>query len=226
VAAECWFACALVVPNRSNRGDYVSVGRSPFVLRLAGSGDLHRVHRLVREASGWLRTRDDTDQWEKPWPNPVGQLKRMRNDLIGDKIWLAWDGVTAAATITIDTGEPVDAEDRPVWPPHKRREPAVYVRRVIVSRRYAGLGLGAALLDWATATAARDYGASVVRIDVWTTNLNLHSYYERQSFVRRQARELWELPGYPSQALFEREAGQASLDYKKLLIEVPATRKP
>jgi GNAT superfamily N-acetyltransferase len=150
----------------------------------------------------------------------------MRNDLIKGKIWLAWDDMTVAATITIDTEEPVDAEDRPVWPPHKRSDPAVYVRRVIVSRRYAGLGLGAALLEWATTIAARNYGASLVRIDVWTTNLNLHSYYERQSFIRRAAREPWELPDYPSQALFERETGPASLDYKKLLIEDSVTRNP
>ena len=67
------------------------------------------------------------------------------NDLLKGKTWIAWDGTIAAGTITVDTEEPLDLNERPVWPDDKRREPALYVRRVIVSRRYAGIGLGAAL---------------------------------------------------------------------------------
>jgi len=83
----------------------------------------------------------------------------MLSDLLKGKTWLLWDGSIAAATITVDTEEPVDLNERPVWPPHKRGEPALYIRRVIVGRRYAGRGLGAALLDWAADTAGRDYDA-------------------------------------------------------------------
>jgi len=137
------------------------------------------------------------------------------NDLLKAKTWIVWDGTTAAGTITVDTEEPLDLNERPVWPDDKRHEPALYVRRVIVSRRYAGIGLGAALLDWAADVAKRDHQAALLRIDVWTTNKELHTYYERQLFKRRASRDPRELANYPSQALFEREVDRSRSDYKK-----------
>ncbi len=72
---------------------------------------------------------------------------------------------------------------------HKRPETALYVRRVIVSRRYVGLGLGAALLDWAGDVARRRHRAVLLRIDVWTTNTALHAYYEKRGFTRQRGRD-------------------------------------
>jgi len=66
---------------------------------------------------------------------------------------MVWDGTTA--TITVDIEEPLDLNEQPVWPAHERDKPALYVRRVVVNRRYADLGLGAALLDWAAHVAKR-----------------------------------------------------------------------
>jgi hypothetical protein len=79
--------------------------------------------------------------------------------------------------------------------------------------------LGAGLLDWAAEVAQREHGAAVLRIDVWTTNLNLHAYYQRRSFTRRKSRESREILGYPSQALFERKIETQITVYKKLFIE-------
>ena len=111
--------------------------------------------RLVREAADWLRTSKDTDQWARPWPNRPAHRERILNDLIKGKTWIVWDGPVAAATITVDTDEPLDLHERPIWPAHKRRQPAVYVRRVVVSRNYARIGLGAGLLDWAADVAEK-----------------------------------------------------------------------
>jgi GNAT superfamily N-acetyltransferase len=141
------------------------------------------------------------------------------DDLLKGKTWLVWDGTTAVATITIDTDEPLDQNEQPVWPADKRREPALYVRRVIVSRSYAGRGLGAALFDWAADVAKRDHGAALLRIDVWTTNLELHAYYQRQRFIRCPGRDPRELGNYPSQALFEREVDSPGSDYTQLFRE-------
>jgi GNAT superfamily N-acetyltransferase len=174
------------------------------------------VRGLVREAAEWLRTSKDTDQWATPWPDRVGQRERIQNDLLKGKTWLLWDGMTAAATITIDTEEPVDLNEQPVWPANKRPEPALYVRRVVISRKYAGRGLGAALLDWAADLARRDHEATLIRIDVWTTNIDLHAYYERQHFTRQVGRDPGELVNYPSQALFERGVDMAGLVYTNL----------
>ena len=202
-----------------SKGDYVSVGRFPFTLRLAAPGNLAEVRGLVHEAADWLRTSKDTDQWARPWPDRAGQRERILNDLLKGKTWIAWNGSIAAATITVDTDEPVHQNEQPVWPEHRRHEAALYVRRVIVSRRYAGIGLGAALLDWAADVAKRDFGAELIRIDVWTTNTELHAYYEGRNFMRCEGRDPEELANYPSQALFERRVEQPRLEYREFFKE-------
>ena len=141
------------------------------------------------------------DQWQEPWPDPAGHRERILNDLLKGKTWLVQDGETIAATITVDNDEPLDLNERPVWPPSETKRPVMYVRRVIVSRRYARHELGAALLDWA-ADWAKVHGAELIRIDVWTTNTKLHAYYKGQKFTRCQDPQ--GLGSYPSQALFER----------------------
>lgn len=80
-------------------------------------------------------------------------------------------------------------------------EPAVYVHRLITARNYAGRGLGAELTDWAGLRARRDYGARWIRIDVWTTNTELHKYYLKAGF---KACGFCLDPDYPSAALFQK----------------------
>jgi GNAT superfamily N-acetyltransferase len=178
-------------------------------------GDLDKVVGLVREAADWLGSRR-IDQWQKPWPDRAGHRERILNDLFKGKTWLVRDGKTTAATITIDPDEPLDAEERPVWPTEQDRRAVLYVRRVIVSRRYARLGLGAALLDWAADVAKRDHGAELIRIDVRTTNVKLHAYYEGQRFTR--CPDPQELGDYPSQALFQRRVDVPGSEFTKLFI--------
>jgi GNAT superfamily N-acetyltransferase len=202
------------------------VERYSFDLRLAVLADLDDVRGLVQEAADWLRTSKDTDQWAKPWPNRAGHRERILNDLLKGKTWITWDGPAAAATITVDTEEPLDLNERPIWPAHKRHEPALYVRRIVVSRSYARIGLGAGLLDWVADVAKRDDETALIRIDVWTTNLELHAYYEDRGFTRCQGRDPRELANYPSQALFERDVHWPGSDYKNLFKEEgPGDRK-
>jgi GNAT superfamily N-acetyltransferase len=208
-----------VVSQAAVTGDYVSVGSYSFALRLAVPGDLEEVRELIREAANWLRASKDTDQWENPWPDQAGQRERILNDLIKGKTWLVWDGPGVAATITVDTEEPLDLNDQAVWPGHHDRESVLYVRRVIVSRRYAGSGLGAALLDWAADHARKNHQAKLIRVDVWTTNHELHDYYKRQEFKPCQARDPQDLIDYPSQALFERAADRPGSDFTTFFTE-------
>jgi GNAT superfamily N-acetyltransferase len=110
----------------------------------------------------------------------------------------------------------MDVAEHPVWPAEESQSAVLYVRRVIVSRRYAQLGLGAALLDWAADVAKTDHGADLIRIDVRTTNLRLHAYYEGQRFTR--CPDPQGLGDYPSQALFERSVHVPGSDFTKLFI--------
>lgn len=201
-------------------------GRYLLVLRLATPGDLGDIRGLVREAAAWLRKSKETDQWATPWPDPAAQIERIRNDLVKGKVWLVWDDTTTAATITVDTQGPLALNEQPVWPADKSTEPALYVRRVIVRRRYAGRGLGAALLDWAADMARRDHEAALIRIDVWTTNSDLHAYFAGQRFTRCAGRDTRELANHPALAVFERKADRSGSAYGTMFVEEEVPGEP
>jgi GNAT superfamily N-acetyltransferase len=174
------------------------MGGLPLILRQASFGDFGTVHSLVTEASRWLRTKD-TDQWAVPWPDENSRNERIIRAIGAGRTWIVWDGKLAAATLTASPNH------HEIWPPENRREQAVYVRRITVSRTYSGMGLGGQFIDWAGLRASREYGARWIRADVWTTNIELHDYYRRQGF---EYTGLSPVPGYPSAALFQKPTDQ------------------
>lgn len=170
------------------------MGSFRLVLRRASAPDFAHVHSLLIEASRWLETKD-TDQWAKPWPDENRRKERIEKAIEAGRTWIAWDGSQPAATLT------ASPNDHRIWPERDRDEPAVYVRRIVISRRYAGLGLGGQLHDWAGLRASRNYGARWIRVDVWTTNTRLHGYYRGQGF---QFCGYCLIRDYPSAALFQK----------------------
>jgi len=161
------------------------------------------ILKLYTEATEWLRGKN-TDQWAKPWPSLRRRYERVLQDIADGKTWMVSDDDTVVGTITVDKEGPVDFARNCVWPAELRAEAALYVRRMIVRRSYAGLGLGAGLLDWATDFAKQELSTTLLRIDVWTTNYRLHDYYRSQGFTLCQVRDPVALPDYPARALFER----------------------
>ncbi len=176
-------------------------------LRLALCRNGEREHdlivSLIEAAAAWLGQIKDTDQWAQPWRNEEDRSNRIWRDLAARKTWILWDGARAVGTIT------ADPEDYPVWPSETLRERAVYVRRLVISRDYAGQGLGTSLLDWAGLTAMRRYGAAWISVDVWSTNKGLHTYYEKHGFAFCG---YCPDPDYPSGALFQKPTGQIRRD--------------
>ena len=171
------------------------MGELPLALRPADRRDHEVIIDLIDAAAGWLQTKN-TDQWAQPWPSKEERDHRISHDLIAGNTWIAWDVGAPVATITADSGQ------NPIWPVETRRDPAVYVARLVVSRAFAGQGLGAALLNWAGLRARRHYEARWVRVDVWTTNAALHAYYRKQGF---EFCGFGEASGdYPSTALFQK----------------------
>jgi len=166
----------------------------PLALRRAEPADIAEIIRLIDEAAEWLASRN-TDQWARPWPSRLGRNSRISASLQAGKTWICWDGSTAAATLT------ADPDPDPYWSHDGPERSAVYVHRLVVARAYAGLGLGAELLNWAGRTGRLAHGADVLRISAWTTNLGLHDYYRRQGF---SPRGLHPDDGYPSRAWFEK----------------------
>jgi GNAT superfamily N-acetyltransferase len=175
------------------------VGQLRLDLCRARLHDLGAVSGLLREASLWLRTKH-TDQWAEDWPTEDVRRKRVRAAVRAGRTWIAWDAQVAAATVTASPNH------HDIWPEENRRDPAVYVRRLVVSRRYAGFGLGAQLLDWAGLRAGRQYGARWIRVDVWTTNTALHDYYRNQGFEFCGFCQT--IADYPAAALFQKRTDE------------------
>ena len=178
--------------------------RQPLLLlRPATESDEEVIIGLIDKAAAWLRT-TGTDQWAEPWPSEEERRGRILRSVLAGTTWIVWDGDLPAATLT---AEPRHTQhDRPVWPEEMRQDPAVYVCRLVVSRRYAGRRLGARLLDWAGLSARRSHNARWVRVDVWTTNEALHAYYEAQGFYRCGSAD--KADDYPSAALFQKPTDQ------------------
>jgi GNAT superfamily N-acetyltransferase len=168
---------------------------TPLVLRRATEHDHNEIIGLIDAAAEWLRTKN-TDQWVQPWPSEEDRSHRIRDDLRSGKTWIASEGDMPIATIT------ASGEDSMAWPRDSRRDRAVYVCRLVVSRANAGQGLGADLLNWAALRARDRNDARWVRVNVWTTNDALHAYYRQQGFGFCGFSE--ELHDHPSLALFQK----------------------
>jgi GNAT superfamily N-acetyltransferase len=192
------------------------MGELPLILRRAGGQDFEEVHGLLTEASRWLRDQG-TDQWKAPWPDENGRNENIRRAIGAGRTWLLWAGGQAVATLT------ASPNDHQIWPEKHRHAKAVYVRRLTVSRRYSGIGLGGQLLDWAGLRSSRDYGARWIRVDVWTTNIRLHNYYLGQGFTRDGTSPV---EGYPSAALFQKPVDQIRLPATPLFREAPEAARP
>jgi GNAT superfamily N-acetyltransferase len=189
--------------------------RWPLELRRATASDhdLKIIVRLIEDAADWLRRAKDTDQWDQPWPNRAGRDSRILTDLRRKKTWIGWDGATPAATITIDS------DHNPYWPERWRSDPAVHVHRLVVDRPYGGVGLGAELLDWAGRTGRVYHGTAWLRVNAWTTNLQLHAYYQRQGFALCG---LSADQGYPSAAMFQKPTDRIRGTGRGLFIQASA----
>jgi GNAT superfamily N-acetyltransferase len=182
------------------------VGRAPvnhgamneiLHVRRAGADDLELILAMIAEAAAWLPAKG-TNQWSTPWPSESARDARVLRGLRGGHTWIAEQRDAPVATITYR-----QYGSQTLWSQSERDEPAVYVSRLIVTRAAAGREIGAAMIDWAGQRAARGWGAQWVRIDVWTTNVALHDYFEKRGF--RYCRTCPFGPEtYPSAALFQK----------------------
>jgi GNAT superfamily N-acetyltransferase len=168
----------------------------PLAVRRAEPAHLDAIIGLIDEAAEWLRTKD-TDQWAQPWPSRTDRDGRVQLSLRQGKTWICWDETIPAATLT------ADLDDDPYWASEQVRPSrrAIYVHRLVVARRYAGMHLGSSLLDWAGRTGWLAHGARSVRVSAWTSNRALHRYYEHQGFAPRGYHAD---DGYPSAARYEK----------------------
>ena len=103
-----------------------------FSVRLATPDDLEVLLGLIDDAADWLRAKN-TSQWAKPWPNRLERDLRVVRGLMACRTWLVEDDGIPVATVTY---RPDGNHD--LWTKDEREEPAVYMSRLVINRRYAG----------------------------------------------------------------------------------------
>jgi GNAT superfamily N-acetyltransferase len=186
--------------------DLVRRGTLPLVIRRANCGDLSSVLELIHEAKLWLPSKH-TSQWSTDW---VDQEGRKRSDRAQDSLLQGTTRIVtvghrdqsfAVATMTIEPRANPMVWDRP----GDLDDSAVYLSRLVVARKFAGLKIGTALLNWACDYARGKHQADMVRIDIWTRNFALHKYYRAQGF---RLQGYCANTSYPSRARFQRSTSK------------------
>ncbi|MFB7953413.1 GNAT family N-acetyltransferase [Streptomyces sp. NPDC056045] len=141
-----------------------------MIIENATPTDLPKLLAFRQEAAGWL-TGLGTDQWQRPYP-----ADKLLATIQEGAVFMVRDGAATAATITLIP----EAEDG-LWSERELTEPSMFINKLTVARTHAGQDLGGRLLDWAGDRAFRS-GAMWLRLDAWTTNSKLQSYYLRHGF--------------------------------------------
>jgi|SRR6516225_2660002 predicted N-acetyltransferase YhbS len=174
-----------------------------YQIRPAVPGDTTAILRLISAAAQWLQEAKGTDQWARPWPNRKARDGRVAQGIEDGLTWMVEDNGSLAGTVTLrEQGTDI------LWTPGDLLDPAVYVSRLIVSREHAGLGIGAALIDWAGLRGLQEWDANWIRVDVWTNNLALHDYYKNQGFTHLRTCPFDDEWDYPSAALFQKPTAE------------------
>ncbi|WP_331762328.1 GNAT family N-acetyltransferase (plasmid) [Streptomyces sp. NBC_01527] len=159
--------------------------------------DVPRLQKFRTDAAAWLAAHG-SDQWSTPYPKEL----LLESIKAGDVFLFHSPGnADPEATVTLDArADPV------LWRPHEILEPARYVHKLTLSRPGQQNGLGARILDWCGDRAAVG-GAEWLRLDAWTSNAELHSYYRRQGFTH--VRTIHDADAFGSGWVAQRPAARA-----------------
>ena len=76
------------------------------------------------------------------------------------------------------------------WPEQARGSRAVELRQLYTAPDATGGGIGATLIDWALAGAARE-GADEVQLSVWSGNHDAQRFYRRYGFEKIADIDFW-----------------------------------
>jgi len=150
--------------------------------------DFDTVIALMDEAVAWLTGQGRSGQWgSEPISSRAQSVQKMRDEVELNDLWMA----------EIDR-EPVGAMllgevPMPYVAPVDERE--LYLHLLITSRRYAGHGIGQALVDQAR-VVAKERGIDLIRVDCYAgDDRKLVAAYERLGFAPTETFTVKEWPG-------------------------------
>ncbi|SCK05106.1 GNAT family N-acetyltransferase [Streptomyces sp. WMMB 322] len=170
-------------------------------IRPGGPADVPAIVEMLDSAVVWMNSRGNTEQWgTEPWSRRPGGVARIERYTTEMAPYIAESDDTPAGVLVLHSGP------SPQMPIAQAEEPERYVRLLVSHRRYAGLGIGAALLDRA-AEEARRSGVGLLRVDCWAGGGGeLVAFYERNGFTRTDA---FRHGSWPGQVLARRIAAHA-----------------
>ncbi|MDT9684009.1 GNAT family N-acetyltransferase [Streptomyces sp. TRM76323] len=147
-------------------------------IRPGGPADAPAVLDMLDSAVAWMNGRGNTEQWgTTPYSRRPGGAERVERYTTENTPYIAERDETPVGALVLDSGP------SPQMPIAPAGEPERYVRLLVSDRRYAGLGIGAALLAHAVEETRRA-GAELLRVDCWAGGGGeLVAFYERNGFT-------------------------------------------
>lgn len=165
-------------------------------IRPGSLADAPAILDMLDSAVAWMNARGNTEQWgTTPYSKKPGGPARVERYTTENAPYVAELDGTPVGALVLDSGP------SPLMPIPPAGEPERYVRLLVSDRRYAGLGIGSALLTHA-AEETRRAGVELLRVDCWAGGGGeLVAFYERNGFTRtdRFLSEAW-----PGQVLARR----------------------
>ncbi|MDN0197304.1 GNAT family N-acetyltransferase [Streptomyces sp. S.PNR 29] len=147
-------------------------------IRPGSPADAPVILEMLDSAVAWMNERGNTEQWgTTPYSQRPGGVERVERYTTENAPYIAESDGMPVGALVLDSGP------SPQLPIAPAGEPERYVRLLVSDRRYAGLGIGAALLAHA-AEETRRAGVELLRVDCWAGGGGaLVAYYERNGFT-------------------------------------------
>lgn len=158
------------------------------MIRPGGPADADYLLVMLDEAVAWLADRGLGGQCGTgPPATRPAMVRRARAMAASGDLWIArLDGVVAGALVL--------AGQAPDYVP-PAAEPELYIDLVVAARRYAGRGVGTALLDFARFQADQR-GLRLLRVDCWAGGEGaLRAYYTQAGFTPTATFTVGDWPG-------------------------------
>ncbi|WP_326597442.1 GNAT family N-acetyltransferase [Streptomyces sp. NBC_01803] len=157
-------------------------------IRQGGGDDIPLILGMLDGAVEWLVSRGRAGQWgTEPWSTRPKAVERVREIVASGTPWLAEIAGEPAGTLTLTPG--------PGTYLAPAGEPEVYVHLLVTDRRFAGRGVGAALLAHAVEETRRQ-GIGLLRVDCYAgDDGRLVAYYRAQGFSPTERFTVGDWPG-------------------------------
>lgn len=155
-----------------------------MILRAANAADIPALSRLATDAFvakfGHLYAREDLDTFLRDCLSEAAVAQDFADPLQVYRLAEAEGRLLGFCKISAKCG----------FPDHARGEKAMELKQLYTAPDATGMGIGAALMDWAMAEA-RAYEADAIQLSVWSGNTDAQRFYTRYGFAKVADIEFW-----------------------------------